>query len=93
MLQIEIFPENVALITRTLPPKDGKPGRSFNEQIAYAHLGGKFPVEMKLSVQDGQPPYNAGMYSVDASSFTINSFGGLELKRFGLKIKPVESDL
>ncbi|NRA94283.1 MAG: hypothetical protein HRU26_16715, partial [Psychroserpens sp.] len=49
MLHIEIFPENVALITRTLPPKDGKPGRSFNEQIAYAHLGGKFPVEMKLS--------------------------------------------
>lgn len=93
MLQIEIFPENVALITRTLPPKDGKPGRSFNEQIAYAHLGGKFPVEMKLSVQDGQQPYSAGTYSVDASSFAINAYGGLELKRFGLIIRPIELDL
>ena len=93
MLQIEVFPENVALITRTLPPKDGKPGRSFNEQIAYAHLGGKFPVEMKLSVKDGQLPYAAGTYSVDASSFAINNYGGLELKRFGLTIKPIELDL
>ncbi|SHO23580.1 Putative helix-destabilizing protein (RstB1-phage) [Moritella viscosa] len=93
MLQIEIFPENVALITRTLPSKDGKPGRSFNEQIAYAHLGGKFPVEMKLSVQDGQLPYGVGIYSVDASSFAINNYGGLELKRFGLKIKPYELDI
>ena len=83
----------MALITRTLPPKDGKPGRTFYEQIAYAHLGGKFPVEMKLQVQDGQQPYSAGTYSVDGSSFTINNFGGLELKRFGLTIKPIELDL
>ena len=93
MLQIEIFLENVALITRTSQPKDGKPARTFHQQIAYAHFGDKFPVKMMLSINDGEPPYNAGKYWVDASSYTINNFGGLELKRFGLKIKPIELDL
>ncbi len=46
MLKIEIFQENVQTETRTIPAKDGKPSRTIYEQIAYAHLGGKFPVEM-----------------------------------------------
>lgn len=92
MFKIEVFPENVALITRTMQPRDGKPGRTFYQQIAYAHLGGKFPVEMKLQVQDGEPPYAAGIYSLDSSSFTINTYGGLELKRFGVTIKTMELD-
>lgn len=93
MLHIEVFPENVALISRTMPPKDGKPGRTFNEQIAYVNLGGKFPVEMKLQLNEGQQPYQAGIYTVAPSSFMVNNFGGLELKRFGLTIKPAEPEL
>lgn len=38
MLQIEIFPENVTALSRQLPPKDGKPGRTMYEQIAYVRL-------------------------------------------------------
>lgn len=93
MLHIEIFPENVTVMTRTLPPKDGKPGRNFYQQIAYVNLGGKFPVEMNLSLDEGQQPYGAGNYTVDPSSFLVNNFGSLELKRYGLTIKPVELDL
>ncbi|HBC3366557.1 TPA: hypothetical protein KDX70_004871, partial [Vibrio parahaemolyticus] len=42
MLKIEIFPENVQIETRTIPAKEGKPPRNIYEQVAYAHLGGKF---------------------------------------------------
>ncbi|NQZ91832.1 MAG: hypothetical protein HRT97_05740 [Moritella sp.] len=29
--------------------------------MAYFHLGGEFPVEMKLSIQDAQLPYGKTM--------------------------------
>lgn len=90
MLKIEVFPENVNIQSRTIPGKDGKPGRTIYEQIAYAYLGGKFPVEMKLSLEENQPAYVAGEYTLHSSSFTVNNFGGLELKRFGIKIEALE---
>jgi hypothetical protein len=84
MLKIEIFPEDETIVTRTIPGRDGKQARTIYEQTAYAYLGGKFPVQMKLSIDEGQPPYTTGKYTVHSSSFTVNNYGGLELKRFGL---------
>ncbi len=89
MLKIEIFQEDVTVNARNMPPKDDKPGRTIYEQTAYAHLGGKFPVQMKLQVESPASTYPAGEYQIDSSSFTVNNFGGLELKRFGLKITPI----
>ncbi|TOG58899.1 G5P family DNA-binding protein, partial [Vibrio parahaemolyticus] len=51
MLKVEIFPEHEQIETRTIPGKEDKPSRTIYEQIAYAYLGGKFPVEMKLSLE------------------------------------------
>lgn len=48
---------------------------------------------MKLSLEEGQPPYAAGEYTVHSSSYVVNNFGGLELKRFGLLIIPLDADL
>lgn len=93
MLKIEIFPEDVKTTTRNIKGKDGKPDRALYEQEGYAYLGGKFPTLMKLSIEEGQPPYVAGIYTVHSSSFVVNNFGGLELKRFGLLIEPLEIDL
>ncbi|MBY7781096.1 single-stranded DNA-binding protein [Vibrio furnissii] len=93
MLKIEVFPENVSVITRTIKPKDDKPGREIFEQEAYAYLGGKFPVQMKLQLEKGQQPYSAGVYTPHSSSYVINNFGGLELKKFGMIIEPLEVDL
>ncbi|GGI93582.1 single-stranded DNA-binding protein [Shewanella gelidii] len=90
MLIIEVFPEHLGVKSRSMPGKDGKPGRAIHEQIAYAYLGGKFPVEMKLQVESPADAYPAGKYQIDSSSFIVNNFGGLELKRFGLTISPVE---
>ncbi len=86
MLKIEIFQEDVNVTTRTTSPKDDRPGRTFYEQTAYAHLGGKFPVQMKLQVENPASVYPAGIYEINASSFMVNNYGGLELKRFGFTI-------
>ncbi|WP_070963511.1 single-stranded DNA-binding protein [Vibrio sonorensis] len=90
MLKIEIFKENEHIETRSIPAKDDKPAREIYEQVAYAHLGGKFPVEMKLQLEKGQPAYVTGLYTIHPSSFIINQYGSLELKRFGLLIAPIE---
>ncbi len=55
-----------------LPGKDGKQARTIREQIGYVYLGGKFPVEMKLSLQDDRSAYKSGNYELDSSSFTVN---------------------
>lgn len=93
MLKIEIFPEDAQFKSRTIPGKDGKAPRTIYEQIAYAYLGGKFPVQMKLSLEEGQPAYAVGTYTVHSSSYVVNNFGGLELKRFGLLLEPLELDI
>ncbi|MCL9777589.1 G5P family DNA-binding protein [Vibrio methylphosphonaticus] len=89
MLKIEIFPENQNIETRSIPSKDSKPPREIYEQVAYAHLGGKFPVEMKIGLEKGQVAYVAGLYTLHPSSFAINQYGNLELKRFGMIIEPI----
>ncbi|QFU22788.1 G5P family DNA-binding protein [Shewanella eurypsychrophilus] len=89
MLKIEVFQEDINVNTRTMQPKDGKPGRTIYEQTAYAYLGGKFPVQMRLQVNSPAEAYLAGEYEVDNSSFIVNNFGGLELKRFGLTMSPI----
>ncbi|ELA7319209.1 hypothetical protein Q9X98_000713 [Vibrio parahaemolyticus] len=93
MLKIEIFQEDVRVSTRTTKPKDDKPGRDIYEQDAYAYLGGKFPVQMKLQLEKDQIPYGAGLYTVHSSSFVVNNFGALELKRFGQIIAPLEAEI
>ncbi|MGR5413063.1 single-stranded DNA-binding protein [Vibrio astriarenae] len=89
MLKIEIFPENETVDVRTIPAKEDKPSRKIFEQIAYAYLGGKFPVEMKISLNQGDEAYPQGIYTVDQSSYLVNNFGGIELKRYGLKLIPM----
>lgn len=91
MLKIEIFEDDVKVNARTMPGKDGKPPRTIYEQDAYAHLSGRFPTQMKIQIEEGQPAYAAGLYTIHSSSFVINNFGGLELKRFGQMIEPLKA--
>jgi len=93
MLKVEIFPEHEQIETRTIPGKEDKPSRVIYEQTAYAYLGGKFPVEMKVSLEKDETAYQAGVYTVDNSSYIVNNFGKLELKKYGLKLTQTEAEL
>ncbi|PSW68715.1 hypothetical protein C9J41_21510 [Photobacterium sp. GB-50] len=90
MLKIEVFPEHENKQSKLIPGKEGKPAKTIYEQTAYAYLGGKFPVEIKLSLSEEEQAYKVGLYTLDSSSFTVNNFGSLELKRYGLKIVELE---
>ena len=80
-LIVEIFKENECLDVREgTSVKTGKPWKQIS-QIGYAHLGGKFPVETAIPMQDGQSFYKAGKYQVHYSSFKVGDFNKLEFGR------------
>lgn len=87
---IEILGTNGANIPtpRTFPAKGDKPSRTVFEQKAYAHLGGVFPVEFKITHDDHNNAYDIGKYQLAGSSFKVNQYGQLELDRFGLALNP-----
>lgn len=45
------------------------------EQIAYIDLGKAYPVEIKIGLQDSQPPFNPGLYEINSKCFFVKSFG------------------
>lgn len=86
-LKIEIFKENELVDTRVIPAKGDRGEMRLYSQVAYAHLGGKFPVEMSLPLEEGQPYYTSGMYFIHASSFKVGNYGRLEFDR-NIKLIP-----
>lgn len=80
-LIIEIFKENEVIDSRTLPANEKRGELTLYSQVAYAHLGGKFPVETSVSLEDGQPAYAAGKYLVHQSSFRVGQYDRLEFDR------------
>ncbi|TOG57437.1 hypothetical protein CGI98_23580, partial [Vibrio parahaemolyticus] len=38
-------------------------------------------------------PYKVGIYTVDSSSFIVNNYGKLELKKYGMKLTQMEVEL
>ena len=75
-------------VPRTFAAKGDKPARTVFEQKAYAHLGGVFPVEFKITHDDHNNAYDIGKYQLSGSSFKVNQYGQLELDRFGLALTP-----
>lgn len=80
-LIIEIFKENEVLdIKEGISQKTQKPYKMIS-QVGYAHTGDKFPVQMKIKMQDGQPFYPAGKYELSPRSLTVSPYGDLEVGR------------
>lgn len=80
-LLIEIFKENEVIdVFEGISQKNGKPFRMLS-QIGYAHVGGKFPKEFKIRLQDGQPYWPAGKYLLGMNSLVVGMRGDLEIGR------------
>lgn len=80
-LMIEVFKGDEELsVKEGVSGKTGKPYKMIS-QTGYAHLDGKFPVKMKIKVQDGQPAYPVGKYYLSMLSLDVNGFDELTLGR------------
>lgn len=80
-LVIEIFKEDEQIITREgVTNGTGKPWKMLS-QMVYAHVEGKFPRQTSVPLKEGQPPYKAGKYELDATSFVVGDFDRLGIGR------------
>ena len=82
MLKIEILKGHEQPESRTR--------RDSNEiswsQKGFAHLGGAFPVEIKIPLQNASHAYSVGLYDIDTKSFRVGQYGNLELSRWELHL-------
>jgi hypothetical protein len=77
MLKIEIM-------STATEVKKGISGKNrpyeITSQIAYLHKEGEpYPMKMKINLQNGQPPYIKGFYTLSDESFYIDGFSSLNL--------------
>lgn len=53
---------------------------SFHTQQAYAHIEGKaYPVEFRLTIDNGASAYAPGNYALAPSAFYVDKFGNLSV--------------
>lgn len=86
---IEIMDANNSHLpkSRTMKGKDGKSDRVLYDQTAFAHLGGVFPVEMRLTHNDLSEVLEIGKYLLHPKSFKVGRYGGLEIDNFNMVLE------
>lgn len=83
MIKIEVKSAEVRTKSGT-SARTGKP-YSIPEQEAYAFTADRdgkpnpYPVKVALTLQDNQPPYSPGFYTLAPQSLYVNRFGQLEI--------------
>lgn len=80
-LVIEVFEDNVSVIERIIPPKGDRAEITLYQQIGFAHVGGRFPIEMNIPLAKGDAPYPKGKYHLHATSFEVGDYGKLNFAR------------
>ncbi|WP_234493734.1 G5P family DNA-binding protein [Vibrio maritimus] len=90
-LIVEIFKDNETKDIRTIPPKGDRAEMKLYSQVAFVHLGGRFPVEFSLPLQEDETHYASGKYYLDQTSFKVGQFGRLEFER-NITLIPVASN-
>lgn len=85
-LLVEIFKENESVLERTIKGREGRDDMTLYNQIAFVHLGGRFPVEISLNLPDSQY-YSAGKYQFSPDSFKVGQYNRLEFDRYPTLLK------
>ncbi|EAU3170877.1 DNA-binding protein [Salmonella enterica subsp. enterica] len=89
MIKIEIKPSQVTVDERS-GEKDGKKWSS-REQHGYIYLGGDYPELFAFRLQDGQPPYEAGIYELVESSLAVGQYKRLIFSR-SFALRPIQNN-
>lgn len=85
MIKVEITPEQAKVNTRSGVSKATGQPFTINEQEAYIYLGSIYPQLFKFNLDNGVPPYPAGVYQLDASSLFVGDFSKLRIGKMVLK--------
>lgn len=54
---------------------------TINEQTAYVHKKGQvYPEKISINLEQNQPPYSAGKYTLDDRSFYVDRYGSIAVR-------------
>lgn len=81
MLVIEVTPNDVATQSRSIPAQGGRPERVVYDQTVLFRLGGRSVIESKVSHDSSSDLLQAGLYTLDGSSYQLGNYGNPELKK------------
>lgn len=88
LIKVEIKPSQTVVETRSGVSKTtGKP-YTISEQSAYIFLGGDYPEMFRITLEEGQQAYTAGLYSLSETSLYIGQFNKLTVGR--VKLTPLK---
>lgn len=79
MMRVQVLSSEV----RTKSGTSARTGKSYSirEQSGFIQLGAKpFPVEVTMSLEDAEPPYQPGDYAVSEDSFFVGRFNQLQVR-------------
>lgn len=91
-MKIEIIAGFEAPQSRTVNGRDGQAPREVFSQTAFAHLGGPFPVQIRLPLESMQAYYQVGKYHLSDDSFRVGQYGDLQINPYGIKLLPIVQD-
>lgn len=77
MIRIVIKSDNV--VTRAGTGKAA--GKTFRHQSGAVDNGQDFPAPCRIPLDDHQPPYPPGIYTLTAGSYYVGNFGDIEVSR------------
>jgi hypothetical protein len=86
MIIIEIIKGSDQPISKSFK---NKPDELSWSQKAFAHLGGVFPVEIKVPIKNPTHVHPVGKYSLHPSSFKVGQYGDLEINRWEINLNPI----
>lgn len=89
MIKIEIKPSQTEVTERS-GEKDGRKWVS-REQHGYIYLGGDYPELFVFRLEDGQPPYEAGLYELVEKSIEVGEYKRLRFSR-SLVLRPLQNN-
>ncbi|OOF69540.1 single-stranded DNA-binding protein [Rodentibacter caecimuris] len=78
VLKVQIFPTSKVEERSGVSEKTGK-NWYIRTQEAYIHLGGQFPVQVKVPLAKDQVPYGSGDYYVHPQSFKTSAYFDLKV--------------
>jgi hypothetical protein len=61
-------------------------------QKGFAHMGGVFPVEIKIPIENASYCNPVGKYHLNPSSFKVGQYGDLEINKWNIELIPVNSN-
>jgi hypothetical protein len=85
MFKIDCIKEHSGVNTRAYIDKKTGEEKHMHSQNLFAHLGGPFPEQVTVTIENPNEPIPLGSYKLNPSAVKVAQFGRLEFDGFNIE--------